>query len=210
MLGLSAWKAGELDKARGEFERTVQIDPKHVKGLLNLSRVLLDEGKPKEAREYVTAALKLDSTSSDGHHLMGRVYSGLKQNEEAIVSFRLALVYNPNNVWSMNNIGLILLQQQKYSEAVKPLARAVAVDSTIAVIHNNLGIVLEHLGQYTLAAASYRRAIEVDKGYTKAVMSLARVEGRKQDTTLAVLDLATIAGEFDKEVRSGIVAVAKK
>jgi Flp pilus assembly protein TadD len=210
MLGLSLWKTGDFEKARSEFSRTIELDPRHIKGLLNLSRVLLDEGKPREAREYVVAALKVDSMSSDAHHLMGRVHMGLKQNEEAIVSFRLALVYNPNNTWSMNNIGLILLQQQKFSEAVRPLAQAVLVDSGVAVYHNNLGIALEHLGQYSLAASSYRKALEADKNYTKAVMSLARVDGRKEDPALVKLDLATIAGEFDKEVRTGVVAVARK
>jgi hypothetical protein len=84
------------------------------------------------------------------------------------------------------------------------------VDSSIDVIHNNLVIVLELLGQYTLATTSYRKAVEADKGYTKAVMSLARVEGRKEDVTLVKLDLLAVGSEFDKEVRTGVVAVAKK
>ncbi|MGH7711125.1 MAG: tetratricopeptide repeat protein, partial [Gemmatimonadaceae bacterium] len=49
MLGLSAWKAGELDRARGAFEQSLEIDAKHVKTLLNLSRVLIEQGKPRDA-----------------------------------------------------------------------------------------------------------------------------------------------------------------
>jgi predicted Zn-dependent protease len=210
MLGLSAWKAGDVEKARTELERTVELDPGHVKGRLNLARVLLDLGNPKDARKHVVAALAVDSTSGEGHRLMGRVQSTLHLNEEAIVSYRLALRYDPDDVWSMNNMALILIQQQRFTEALSPLARAVAVDSTVPVFHNNLGIALEHLGQYTLATASYRKAVGADSSYTKALMSLARVDGRKEETGIVPVNLAHLSDEFDKAVRSGTVAVARR
>jgi tetratricopeptide (TPR) repeat protein len=46
MLGLSAWKAGQLPRARESFERAIELDPSHVKSLLNLTRVLLDMRSP--------------------------------------------------------------------------------------------------------------------------------------------------------------------
>lgn len=208
MLGLSAWKSGDLPKARESFERTLELDPKHVKSLLNITRVLLDQEQPKEARKRVEVALKLDPTSSEAHRLMGRVQTTLKQNEEAIVSYRLALSHDPKDVWSMNNMALILIQQRKYEDALPPLARAVQIDSTIPVVQNNLGIVLEHLGQYVLATNAYRSALAADSGYTKAVMSLARVNGRTEATTLVSVNLAALGEEFDKKVRTTAVNVA--
>jgi Tfp pilus assembly protein PilF len=210
MLGLSAWKSGDVEKARVELERTVELDPKHVKGRLNLTRVLLDLGDAKGARKHVVAGLAIDSTSGEAHRLMGRVQSSLRQNEEAIVSYRLALRYDPDDVWSMNNMALILIQQQRFVEALGPLARAVVVDSSVPVFHNNLGIVLEHLGQYSLATVSYGKAVRADSGYTKALMSLARVEGRKEEAGLVPVDLAQLAAGFDWAFRCGAVAVARR
>ena len=46
MLGLSSWKAGNLDQAEGAFVKANELDPKHVKTLLNLTRVHLDQGRP--------------------------------------------------------------------------------------------------------------------------------------------------------------------
>jgi Tfp pilus assembly protein PilF len=208
MLGLSAWKSGNLPQAREAFERTLELDPGHVKSLLNLTRVLLDQELPKEARQRVDVALKLDPASGEAHRLMGRVQTTLKQNEEAIVSYRLALSHDPKDVWSMNNMALILIQQRKYEDALPPLARAVQIDSTIPVVQNNLGIVLEHMGQYTLATNAYRAAIAVDSGYTKAVMSLARVSALKEATTLVPVNLAALGEEFDRVVRTTPVSVA--
>src|SRR5262249_52596411 len=63
MLGLSSWKSGDLERAESALVRANELDPKHVKTLLNLARVNLDQGKPKDALGRVTAALKLDSSA---------------------------------------------------------------------------------------------------------------------------------------------------
>jgi tetratricopeptide (TPR) repeat protein len=201
MLGLSAWKSGDLPRAESAFVRSLELDAGHVKSLLNLSRVLLDAGRPRDARERVTAALALDSTSGEGYRLLGRVRAALNQPNEAIVAYRLALSRQPDDVWSMNNLGLLLVQQQRYDEALGPLSRAVQLDSGVAVFHNNLGIALEHTGHYTLATQSYQRALAADSGYAKALLSLARVNGRKEDPALVPVDLGLLAETFAQEVR---------
>ena len=40
MLGLSAWKSGDFAKSEQAFDKALSIDPRHVKSLVNLSRVL--------------------------------------------------------------------------------------------------------------------------------------------------------------------------
>ena len=47
-----------------------------MKTLLNLARVNLEQGRAKDARDRVTAALALDSTSGEAYRLMGRVRVG--------------------------------------------------------------------------------------------------------------------------------------
>jgi len=212
MLGLSAWKSGDLVSAESAFVRTLELDPRHLKSLLNLSRVLLEQGHPKAARERVTAALTVDSTSGEGYRLLGRVRNALNQPNEAMVAYRMALSLDPTDTWSMNNQGLILIQQQRYEESLAPLARAVQLESGVAVFQNNLGIALEHTGRFGLATTAYHAAIAADNGYTKAVLSLARVDGRKEDTTLMPLDLASLAESFDREIRNTKVSatVTKK
>jgi predicted Zn-dependent protease len=201
MLGLSAWKAGNLDQAESAFVRAHELDPKHVKTLLNLARVNLDQGKPQDALGRVKDAIALDSTSGEAYRLMGRVRGALNEPNEAVAAYRVALSRDPNDVWSMNNMGLLMIQQGKNEEALGPLARAVQIDSTVAVFHNNLGIALEHTGRFTLATQAYKNAVAVDGGYTKAKLSLARVEGRKDDPTVTPVELTTLAASFDREVR---------
>ena len=97
--------------------------------------------------------------------------------------------------------GVILIQQGKNEEALGPLARAVQLDSTVALFQNNLGIALEHTGRFMLATQAYKAAMTIDAGYTKAKLSLARVEGRVEDPAMIPVELATLAQTFDREIR---------
>lgn len=201
MLGLSAWKSGDLDRAESAFVRSLELDRKHVKTLLNLSRVHLDQGRPKDAGERVTAALALDSSSAEAYRLMGRVRAALNQPNEAIAAYRVALSHDPKDVWSMNNMGLLLIQGGNFEEALGPLSRAVHLDSNVAVFQNNLGIALEHTGRYTLAVQAYQNALVANADYTKAKLSLARVQGRQDDPSAMPVELVSLAEAFDREIR---------
>ncbi len=201
MLGLSAWKAGDLEPARTALERSRELDPQNVKTLLNLSRVLLDQDNAKDARMRVTEALKLDSTSGEVYRLLGRTRAVLKQNEEAIDAYRTALALDPTDVWSMNNVALLMILQGRYDDALGPLARAVQLDPTVPVFQNNLGIALERTGHNELAAGAYRAALSADSTYEKASVSLARLANRPDDPGVLPVDLGVLAESFDREIR---------
>jgi tetratricopeptide (TPR) repeat protein len=198
MLGLSAWKSGDLERARGAFEKSIELDPKHVKSLLNLTRVLLEQGQPKLALEKVTTAQEIDSSSSEVYRLMGRVQTALSEPDSAIESYQVALTLDTTDVWSMNNMGLILIQHERFDEALPPLARAVQLRPGSPVFQNNLGIALEHGGHFVAAAEAYRAAIAADGGYAKASVSLARVDGLSDDPNSEPVELAFLAEEFGR------------
>ena len=202
MLGLSAWKSGQLPRAKESFERAVELDPSHVKSRLNLSRVLLELREPREASEQIQAALRLDSTSAEVHRLMGRVQMALGESENSLVAYRTALTLDAHDVWSMNNMGLLLIELGRFEEALKPLARAVQLDSGIAVFRNNFGMALERTGHFVAATESYRAAVSIDPGYSKASASLARIEGRRDDPLATSIDVSLLADDFVKEIEA--------
>ncbi len=201
MLGLAAWKAGQSGKAETAFETAIQLDPRHVKSLLNWSRVLLDSGRNEDAVAKLEAALDIDPTSSDACRLLGRAHDAMGHRSAAIDAYRLALVLDARDAWSMNNMGLIWIREGRCAEALPPLARAVELRADVAVFQNNLGVALERLGHAAAAAAAYREVLSLDANYEKAALSLARVEALSQSTAAETLDLAAVARGFDAEVR---------
>jgi Tfp pilus assembly protein PilF len=200
MLGLSAWRAGQPDRARAAFDDALELDPRHVKSLVNVSRVLLESDKPAEAEPYLAKAIEVDPASSDAYRVLGRTRMLLGNGEGALESYRTALAIDPEDTWSMNNMGLVLIQQGRFEEALRPLARATQLDDGVAVFENNLGIALERTGHYAAAAEAFRATIAADSGYTKAAASLARVEGREDEPGVEPVTVAELGDSFAREV----------
>lgn len=199
MLGLSAWKSGELDRARDALERSLALDSTNVKTLLNLGRVLLDQGHPDEAQLRVALAAALDSESAEVHRMMARVQYALGQRDSAETEYRVALSIDPTDSWSMNNLGLLLIDEGRYDEAIEPLARAVQLRPQAPAFANNLGVALERTGHAGSAAEAYRAALSADSTYAKARTSLARVDRKVDDTPI---DVTAVAAKFEESLQS--------
>jgi predicted Zn-dependent protease len=201
MLGLSAWRAGQLDRAQAAFDDALALDPKHVKSLVNLSRVLLESDKPAEAERYLATAIEVDPGSSDAYRVLGRTKMLLGNADGALESYRSALAIDPEDIWSMNNMGLVLIQQGRFEEALRPLARATQLAESVAVFQNNLGIALERTGHYTAAAEAYKATLAADSAYSKAAASLARVDGREDEPGVEPVAVAELGDSFASEVK---------
>ena len=180
MLGLSESRGGDSKKAETAFEEALRLDPDHMKSLLNLSRMWIENGRFDDAIVKLTRAEEVDPKSAEVHRLLGRAYNGLHKNDEAINAYRLAMTLDPKDAWSMNNLGLILLKQEKFDEAATLFAKAVELRKDVPTFHNNLGMALEHTGQFSAAASEYKGALTADPGHEKAQRNLSRVEAVKE------------------------------
>jgi Tfp pilus assembly protein PilF len=190
MLGLSAWKNGDLDQAQASFEESLALDSTNVKTLLNLGRVLLDQDHADEALMRIEAAVALDSESAEVHRMRARVENALGHKDSAEASYRVALSIDPKDSWSMNNLGLLLVDEGRYEEALMPLSRAVELRPESPAFANNFGVALERTGHAGSAGLAYRAALAADSTYAKAQTSLARVTGMTDDTPIDVVQLA--------------------
>ena len=196
MLGLSARKAGDSETAERAFNRALELDPKHVKSMLNLSRVLLDTGRPDDAMEQLYAVFEIDPESGAAYRLQGRAMHQLGDPSDAIAAYQDAIRIDSTDAWSINNLGLIYIEQGRFEEALPALARATELRNDVAVFRNNLGIALENNGHFRDAEDAYRAAVDLDAGYETAATNLARVSEVAQDPATTPADLEQLAQEF--------------
>jgi len=206
MLGLSSWKAGDNDAAEFAFERALELDPNHVKSHINLTRVLLQTGRPDYALVQAGEALDIDPESNDALRLRGVAYHRLGKNEEAIDAYRRAIKVDDTDAWSMNNLGLLFIEEGRIDEALPALARAVELREDIAVFFNNLGMALELTGRIRAAEETYAKAMAVDGGHDKAYANFIRVESVIEEDGVDSVDLAALAQEFIEEINTWSLA----
>lgn len=200
MLGLSAWKAGELEEAEEALRETTALDPEHPKGWLNLARVLLEEGRPDEARGSAERALELYPEWADGLRVLARVAHDEGDLDAAVDGYRRAIMVDGEDAWSMNNLGLIHIRRGDFEAALPPLARAVRIRDDVAVFRNNLGVALERTGHYAAAAEAYGKAVELAGGHEKASLSLARVQPLSESQEAGPVDVDAVAEAFVETV----------
>jgi tetratricopeptide (TPR) repeat protein len=179
MLGLSAWKSGDLARAEGAFDKALSIDPRHIKSYVNVSRVLIDQQRYDEAVEKLTRAADIEPSSTEVQRLLGRAYYAQGKAEEAIEAYGRAIELNELDAWSINNLGLVFLETQRAEEALPLFEKAVELRNNVPAFHNNLGMALEHVGRFGDAATAYSAALTADPGYDKARQNLTRVEAIK-------------------------------
>jgi Tfp pilus assembly protein PilF len=206
MLGLSEWKAGDLDAAEEAFVYALDIKPDHSKSLINYGRVLLEQGRQDEAKTQIELALAANPGSTSATRVLGRIQHNQGLLEESAASYLTVLRAKEDDAWSLNNLGLIRIQQGRYEEALPALAKAVQIAPEVACFQNNLGVALERTGHFTAAGEAYAAALEADADYAKADISLARVSGRTEDADRMPVDLALLADSFSTETDVEVAA----
>lgn len=204
MLGLSSWKAGDDAFAEDAFLTALELKPDHVKSRVNLARVLLAQDRADEALPQVEAALTASPEYTDAYRVLGRTQHALQDVDAAVLAYEEVLLRDADDVWALNNLGLIRIETGEYDAAIAPLARAATLANQ-ACIHNNLGVALEKTGRRDQAAEAYAAALAADAGYDKAGVSLARVRAVTGPQE-APFDLAALAAGFTPRAADTVAA----
>ena len=168
MLGLAGWKAGHLDIAETHLLRSAELVPDHVATKVNLARVLIEAGRPEEAKRQAAAAEELDPGAVQAKRVHARALSASGEHAAALGKYEDALWIYPDDSWSLNNLGHLLILQGRHDEALGPLALAVRLDSANVTFLNNFGSALEGAGFTVAALAAYRSAAAIDPGAVAA------------------------------------------
>ncbi len=200
MLGLANWKIGQHTRALEAFDAALRLDPSHRKSLLNSARVLLETSRPQDALERIERALAIEPLSAEGLRLKGRAHHELGQFTEAIDAYERALAVDDRDVWAMNNLGYLYIQQGRSDAALLPLARAVELRGNVPVFQNNFATALERSGHFVTAREAYQAALQADSTYEKAAVGLARVSANGAVSDTSSVDVAALSREFQAEI----------
>lgn len=198
-LGISAWQRGEAAVAEGHLREWVVQVPDHMKGRVNLARVLIEIGRPREAREHATVAANLDPASAPARRVLARALAESGDRSAALAMYEEALWIDPDDRWSLNNMGYLLILRGRHDEAMGPLALAVELDSANAMFRANLGAALEGAGYGAAALLAFESAVALDPGHARAAASAARLR-RLLDGHVSEVDVSLLADEFRREL----------
>ncbi len=189
------------------FTDIIQSRKDFVKAYIYLSTVYEARGLREEARRIMENGYRENPedygiTSSYGFLLLkqGELDEGIAVLEKALE----IVDYDPD-VWT--NLGSAYNQRREYIKAMDCYGRAIALDSTDALIYNNLGFLhfsiflqTRKKEDHDRAEESYRKAIELDPALVSAYNGLggAFKAGGRVDEAIAAWEKAVeLAPDFD-------------
>jgi len=122
LLGLAQERSGDFSGAAESFAGATRLDPKDLDSLTRLGQVLLRLGKSADAEGKFRAALELQPNSPEA--LQGLAQSLDQQKKpQAVDAYRNYLAAEPDDKAARLRLVHLLVEQQKYDEAVAENAK---------------------------------------------------------------------------------------
>ncbi|XP_071378734.1 tetratricopeptide repeat protein 7B isoform X5 [Centroberyx affinis] len=164
--------ASRVEQALSEVASSLQSSaPKHgplhpwmtlAQIWLHAAEVYIGMSKPAEATACTQEAANLFPTSHNVLYMRGQIAELRGNIDEAKRWYEEALSISPTHVKTMQRLGLILQQLQRYSLSEKVLRDAVQVNSTAHDVWNSLGEVLQAQGNAAAATECFLTALELE------------------------------------------------
>jgi Tfp pilus assembly protein PilF len=122
--GIDAMKAGQREKARGEFAKAVRDDPKAATPHVFLARLSREDGDLSTARAQLDTALRLESKNPVALREMGLVLFASRQYDLARRFFVRAVQANPQDRAAQGYLGCSMMRLNRVQEGTKWIGNA--------------------------------------------------------------------------------------
>jgi Flp pilus assembly protein TadD len=147
---------------------------------------LLDEARRDiDKNEFEAAITPLQEVIAEqpdfayAHFQLAYVYTALKKTDEARAEYERTIAIDPKMTEAYLNLGILLLDNQKYAEAVAPLRKAVELLPAQSRPRSLMAVALDRSGDEAGAAESFRTVLHLDPNDLTAVVYLGWFDLRK-------------------------------
>ncbi len=151
------------------------VEERPPRALITAARDALSTGELDRALRLAKAAVQRAPSSASAWNTLGRVQRKAGQRAESIVSFERAIDADPAAWWAHSNLGLALVDEKRYEDAVEELRDATRLGPASGDTFHYLAVALERLHRIDEARVAYQRA--ADRDQPEAVAALARLDG---------------------------------
>jgi tetratricopeptide (TPR) repeat protein len=129
---------GELDKALGDFNDAVRLDPGFASAYSLRGNVQLALRHSEPALADYTRAIELDPSTAGHYYNRGNLYLGLEQIELGISDLSIAIKFDPKHAGAYCNRGLGYILAGEREKGIADLRRALDINPNHEIARRNL------------------------------------------------------------------------
>ena len=137
-IGESLLRLNRLGEAEDRYRDVLLLSSKSAHAHYNLALLYGNQGKPNEALAHYQSAVRLMRSPPPVLYNYGNLLSRSGQLEEAKKAYGELLKGTPVISNTYNNVGLIMLQEERYDEAVSYFRKALCIESGNRLAEENL------------------------------------------------------------------------
>ena len=157
---------GDLLGSEPLYQSALKLQPEDPQTLTDYGEMLLAQDRFDEALLRLQKAVDLAPYFPEAHNGLGRAFAGKGDSKTALGEFARAVLLNPQLIDGYLNIAMILIQDQRYDDAITELDEALSIDPThgtvrTLAIQTNLesGQILVEAGDSAEAGNRFDRAL---------------------------------------------------
>jgi arylsulfatase A-like enzyme/Flp pilus assembly protein TadD len=184
MLGESALKQQNWQRASDELHRCLILNPNFDNAMTGLARALAKLGRTDEAKTWLQKALQSNPENYRAWYQMG-LLDQERDPSSAQPAYEKTIAIQPNFPAGQRELGMLLFQQKNYATAAPHLEKAINLGLEDARIHNFLGICYNRTNRSAKAVHEFQRAIELDPKLAEAHLNLAFAQQLLHQTSAA-------------------------
>jgi protein O-GlcNAc transferase len=159
---------GQLDQAELLYAEILATQPNHFEILHRLGVLKYQQGRGREALEYLNAAIAANPSDIAALSNAGLIHAAMGGYAPALAHYERALALKPDYIEALVNRGVALRNLSRSGEALASFDQALALKPDYAEALNNRGNALRDLRRPSEALASYDRALAVRPNYAEA------------------------------------------
>ncbi|MBU6154003.1 MAG: tetratricopeptide repeat protein [Bdellovibrionales bacterium] len=202
---------GKVDRAIEEFRAALAHDPKSAVIHAKLAAEYLRKGAMSFAIEECQKSLELDPHSVDVRLMLGGVYSLNNEMDLALNEYEQVLKVDPSNDEAAVFKTQVLVEKQKYEEALQFIRKFTTKVKDSAAAWFYLGK-MEHSTDHTHEAIrAFRHAIDLRPGFSQASLALGLLfESIAQNPKAVEVYTAQMEEKPDMHVAGRLVTIHLK
>jgi len=161
--GYAAYQAGDLARARAEYQQVLAEEPGNRDALLGIAAVDVRTGRYEAAESVYLRLLQADPRDAQAQAALIALRGGRVEPIAAESRLKSLLASDPGAHALNFTLGNQFAQQGRWAEAQQEYFKAFAAEPDNADFAYNLAVSLDHLRQGKLALEYYQRAITLAK-----------------------------------------------
>ena len=157
---LAALAHGDMEGAKSDFLRVLQLVPDNVTTMINLGLVEYRQKNYTEAERLLTRAVRMHPENGLGWLLLGVIEYDQERFDAALAALAQAVLWEPKNAMAHHYLGVTVGQKGWYSGAADEMRKAIELQPNYTEAHFNLAIfyLQENPPAVELARRHYQKA----------------------------------------------------